>query len=65
MNLQLMCDSAVCNLKLTHLESEIEQYTKVLGYATYEMESFEILLNKVEELNKEKSLLLSKLKNLR
>ena len=38
---------------------EIDEYTKVLGYATYEMEAFDILLNKVEELNKQKAQLMN------
>ena len=65
MNLQLMCDTAVCNVKLANIEADLEQYTTALGYATYEMKSFDILLNKVEELNKEKARLMSKLKQLR
>jgi hypothetical protein len=59
MDLQLMCQKAVYNVKLAHLNMEIDEYTKVLGYATYEMKAFDILLNKVEELNKEKAQLMS------
>jgi hypothetical protein len=65
MNLQLMCDTAICNVKLANIETDLEQYTTALGYATHEMKSFDILLNKVEELNKEKARLMSKLKQLR
>jgi hypothetical protein len=65
MNLQLMCDTAICNVKLAHIEADLEQYTTALGYATYEMQAFDILINKVEELNKEKARLLGKLKQLR
>lgn len=65
MNLQLMCDTAIYNVKLAHIEADLEQYTTALGYATYEMKAFDILINKVEELNKEKAQLLGKLKQLR
>jgi hypothetical protein len=59
MDLKLMCQKAVNNVKLAHLNIEIDEYTKVLGYATYEMEAFDILLNKVEELNKQKAQLMN------
>jgi hypothetical protein len=65
MDLKLICDSAIYNVKLAHIDIELEQYTKVLGYATYEMKSFDILLNKVQALNEEKSLLMGKIKQLR
>lgn len=65
MDLQLMCDTAINNVKLAHVNAELEQYTKVLGYATHEMKSFDILLDKVEELNKEKSAIVAKIKQLR
>lgn len=65
MDLQLMCDTAINNVKLAHVNAELEQYTKVLGYATYEMKSFDILLEKVEELNKQKSEIVAKIKQLR
>lgn len=60
-----MCDIAVCNTKLAHIEMDIEDYSKALSYATYEMKAFDILLNKIEELNKEKALLTGRLNKLR
>jgi len=54
-----MCRTAVNNVKLAHLNIEIDEYTKVLSYATHDMSAFDILLNRVEELNKEKARLTS------
>lgn len=65
MDLKLICDSAINNVKLAHINIELEQYTKALEYATYEMKAFETLLNKVEELNKEKAQIMGKIKQLR
>lgn len=41
---------SVVKVRLVHSQIELSQYQKALSFATPEMEAFDILLNKVEEL---------------
>jgi hypothetical protein len=44
------CERAVITLHKVIKERELDEWARVLSYATPEMPAFEIILNKVEEL---------------
>lgn len=48
--LHQQCERALMQLHKLHRERELDEWTKVLSYATPEMPAFEIILNKVEDL---------------
>ena len=48
--LHQQCDRAVITLIKINRERELDEWTKLLSYATPQMPAFEIILGKVEEL---------------
>lgn len=64
MDLALEAYLAVVKVRLAHNQIELSQYQKVLSYATPEMEAFDILLKRVEELVSDKKFLENKLKEI-
>lgn len=48
--LHCMCDRAVVSLLKLNRERELDEWTRVLSYATPEMPAFELILEKVEDL---------------
>lgn len=48
--LHQQCERALMQLHKLHRERELDEWTKVLSYATPEMPAFEIILGKVEDL---------------
>lgn len=48
--LHQQCDRAVMQLHKLHRERELDEWTRVLSYATPQMPAFEIILGKVEDL---------------
>jgi hypothetical protein len=48
--LHQQCERALMQLHKLHRERELDEWTKVLSYATPDMPAFEIILGKVEEL---------------
>lgn len=48
--LHQQCERSVITLHKLHRERELDEWTKVLSYATPQMPAFEIILGKVEDL---------------
>ena len=48
--LHQQCDRAVMQLHKLYRERELDEWAKVLSYATPQMPAFEIILGKVEDL---------------
>jgi hypothetical protein len=48
--LHQQCDRAVLSLIKVNRERELDEWARVLSYATPDMPAFEIILNKVEDL---------------
>jgi hypothetical protein len=48
--LHQQCDRAVMQLHILHKEKELDEWTRILTYATPDMPAFEIILKKVEDL---------------
>lgn len=48
--LHQQCERSVITLHKKHRERELDEWTKVLSYATPQMPAFEIILAKVEDL---------------
>jgi hypothetical protein len=64
MDLETQAFEAVVKVKLVHNQIDLAQYQKALSYATPEMEAFEILLKRVEELVSDIRFLETKLKEI-
>jgi hypothetical protein len=64
MDLELECFLAVVKLKKINAEIELKQYQYVMQFATPEMEVFDVLLNKIEELVKDVKFYEEKLKEI-